>query len=60
MQGTQCGFSLARCFVYYHFSEDAADAPDVDGRRVELAAEQYLWSAIPQRHHLHRQPTEPS
>ena len=36
----------------YHFGEDAADAPDVDRSRVELAAEQYLRRTIPQRDHL--------
>ena len=38
----------------HHFGEDAADAPDVDGHQVDLAAEQDLRGAVPERHHLVR------
>lgn len=36
----------------YHLSKDASQAPDVDSCGVELAAQEDLWSPVPERHHL--------
>ena len=36
----------------YHFSEDAADTPDVNWGGVGATAEQYLRCTVPQRHYL--------
>jgi len=36
----------------YHFSKDAANAPDIDRSGVMLTAEKYFWGPVPQRHHL--------
>lgn len=40
--------------VVDHLDEDAADGPDVDGRRVRLGAEQDLGRAVPERDDLVR------
>mmetsp|Transcript_23091 Transcript_23091/g.64755 ORF Transcript_23091/g.64755 Transcript_23091/m.64755 type:complete len:392 (-) Transcript_23091:323-1498(-) len=43
-----------------HLGQDAADAPDVDRRRVVFRSQQYLRCSIPQRHHLARVRARPA
>lgn len=38
--------------VTHHLRKDAAQAPDVDGRRVILAAQEDLGGSVPEGHHL--------
>ncbi len=35
-----------------HFSKDATDRPDIDGRRVVFGTEENLWRAVPESHYL--------
>ena len=39
-----------------HFGEDAANRPQINGRRITRRAEQHFRCPIPQRHHLNHKP----